>query len=70
MEIKYFPVRMLYKTNKNEPVFYIRYADKIKYQMTEFENRFYDFRSLENNFDLFTSLFIINEEKVTICIQK
>lgn len=38
--MKYFPVRMLYKTNKNEPVFYIRYADKIKYKMTEFENRF------------------------------
>lgn len=67
--LKYFPAWMSYKTSKNEPVFYIKYADKNKCLMTEFENEFQDLKSLENNFALlFTSFLSIDVEKVLICM--
>jgi len=63
-DLTHFPTCAVYKTSTNEPVFYIKYAEKMNCLKTEFENRFQNFKSLENDFALITSFFSIDAVKV------
>jgi hypothetical protein len=60
---------MTYKTSYNEPIFYKKYSELITCLKTEFENRFQDFKYLENDYEFFTSPFSIDAVKVPAHIQ-
>jgi hypothetical protein len=62
--LMHFQTCNMYKSNLGATASYEKYAEKILSLRAEFETRFADFKSLEDKFSLFSSIFSINIESV------
>lgn len=62
--LSHFPTCKAYQESTSGPISYKMYTEKMGSLLSEFEKRFQDFKSQENNFSLFTGLFTIDIDKV------
>ncbi|KAL0830180.1 hypothetical protein ABMA28_003637 [Loxostege sticticalis] len=67
--LSHFPTCKAFKESTSDTISYKKYTGKIKNLQEEFERRFQDFKLQEDHFSLFTGLFSVDVEKVTVHLQ-